>query len=257
MTVRSTAASPSGQESGGVPRAAASAAPTRQEQVHEGEQEPGAYHYVGPQHHVGPHDHVGPPAGHHVGPVGATRRGDVRVSRNTRTVPAPRRGRRRGRTRPGSASVGMTCLEPHSAGRPRRAGMVSRAANATPPPRPPAPGWPQPGVRGSRPRPGRHETFFLLPGSPLITVAEVSERRPGLRVLDGAWRPALGGPPVVVAVSRYPPSARRHHRNAPALQWAAARAFNASGAPGPHPARRSFASPAPTGVGWPGRRGLG
>ena len=170
-------------------RAAASAAPTRQEQVHEREPEPGAYHHVGPQHHVGPHDDVGPPAGHHVGPAGTTRRGDVRVSRNTRTVPHPARGRRRGRTRRHSASGER--MPPAALGRfvPAARG-VSRAANATPPARP-APGWPQPGVRGSRPGPAATN---LLPVARVPADRGDPERRPGLRVLDGACGHAGGDP---------------------------------------------------------------
>jgi hypothetical protein len=185
MTVRSTAASPSGQESGGVPRAAVSAAPTRQEQVHEGEPAAGAYHHVGSQHHVGPQHNVGPSAGHHVGPVGATRRGDVRVSRNTRTLPAPRRGRRRGRTRSGSASVGTTALSRTRQVIPAaRDGVAGRKRDTIP--APPGARPPQPGVRGSRPRPGRHE--HLSPDAR----RRIPVCGPGLRVFDGAWRPAQG-----------------------------------------------------------------
>ena len=81
------------------------------------------------------------------------------------------------------------------------------------------------------------------------------EAKPVSRTLAG---PA-GGPDVVVDLIRrwftitfisrgndppFPPE-----RNAPALQWAAARAFNASGAPAPHPARRSLRPRRPQGWG--------
>ena len=114
-TVRSAAALPSGQGSEGVPRAAATAVPTRQEQVHEGKPEPDAPDHVGsPDHHMGPPDHVG-----------LTAQPDVRTCAWAATrarSPHPRGAGGVRRTRPGSAPVGMACLEPHSADRSRRAG---------------------------------------------------------------------------------------------------------------------------------------
>ena len=100
-------------------------------------------HHVGPpDHHMGPPDHVGLPR-NDVGPsdhhVGLTAQPDVGTCAWAATrARSPHPGGAGGvrRTRPGSAPVGMACLEPHSAGHSRRAGIVSRAANATPSPRP-------------------------------------------------------------------------------------------------------------------------
>ena len=109
MTVRSTAALPSGQGSEGVPRAAASAAPTRQEQVHEGEPEPGERDYEGPRHDVGPrddmgpHDVVDPSADDHVGPLTTQTWGPARE-------PQPAHGPR---TPAGPVACAAHALVPH------------------------------------------------------------------------------------------------------------------------------------------------
>ena len=198
MTVWSAAASPSGQGSGGVPRAAASAAPTRLEQAHERKPEPGRrYTTWGRATTLGPHAPRGAAGRHHVGPLGATRRGDVRVSRNARRIPAPRGAGGVRRTRPGSAPVGMACPEPHSAGHSRRAGMVSRAANATPSPRP------------RRPAAAAGRSGHVVPGPAAVEIRPLMARggRPqGRRTRQpdlgrAGWRARRGGEPVSAAAA--------------------------------------------------------
>jgi len=85
----------------------------------------------------------------------------------------------------------MTRLEPHSVAHSRRPGDGVAGRKRDTSPRAPGARPPQPGARGQRPRPGRHETLMAHGGRP-------TGNEPVSRALAG---PA-GGPDVVVDLIR-------------------------------------------------------